>query len=184
MNFLQRFYFLRAGVALAWVALVVLLSRLQVSPWLTDALLVLYPAWDAGANVLDAKRTGGLRANPGQRLNALVSLVTAVILAIALAIRGNAGGVLVFGIWALLSGLFQLLVGVQRRKLGGQVFMMISGGQSALAGVFMTAQAFGKAPTIAQLAPYAAFGALYFLLAALRLTFKRAPVPSAAARPD
>jgi uncharacterized membrane protein HdeD (DUF308 family) len=92
--------------------------------------------------------------------------------------------VLVFGIWALLSGLFQLLVGVQRRKLGGQVFMMISGGQSALAGVFMTAQAFGKAPTIAQLAPYAAFGALYFLLAALRLTFKRAPAPSAAARPD
>ena len=57
--------------------------------------------------------------------------------------------------------------------MGGQVFMMISGAQSALAGVIMTLQAFGKTPTIAQLAPYAAFGGLYFLLAALRLTFKR-----------
>jgi hypothetical protein len=173
MNFLQRFYFLRAGVALAWVALVVLLSRFQAPSLVTDALLVLYPAWDAWANILDAKRTGVLRSNPEQRLNALVSVVTTVVLAIALAVRGNAGGVLVFGIWALLSGLFQLLVGIRRRQLGGQVFMMISGGQSALAGVFMTVQAFGKAPTIAQLAPYAAFGGLYFLLAALRLTYRR-----------
>ncbi|PWK92721.1 hypothetical protein [Fulvimonas soli] len=173
MSFLQRFYFLRAGVAFVWVALVVLLSRLQVPALVTDALLVLYPAWDAGANILDARRSGGLRANPGQRLNALISLATAVVLAIALAVRGNAGGVLVFGLWALLSGLLQLLVGVRRRQLGGQVFMMISGGQSALAGVFMAMQAFGKVPTIAQLAPYAAFGGLYFLLAALRLTFKR-----------
>lgn len=173
MSFLRRFYFLRASVAFIWVALVVVLSRLQVPSLVTGVLLVLYPAWDAAANILDARRTGGLRANPEQRLNAMVSLATAVILAIALAIRGNAGGVLVFGVWALLSGLFQLLVGIRRRKLGGQVFMMISGGQSVLAGVFMTIQAFGKAPTIAQLAPYAAFGGFYFLLAALRLTFKR-----------
>lgn len=172
MNFLRRFYFLRAGVAFAWVALVVLLSRLQVSPLVTAALLVLYPAWDAAANVLDARNSGGLQANPGQRLNAITSVATAIILAIALATHGNAGGVLVFGLWALLSGLFQLWVGIRRRKLGGQVFMIISGGQSALAGVVMTIQAFGKAPTIAQLAPYAAFGGFYFLLAALRLTFK------------
>jgi uncharacterized membrane protein HdeD (DUF308 family) len=173
MNFLQRFYFLRAGVAFGWVALVVLLSQLQAPALLTGVLLVLYPAWDAAANILDARRSGGLHANPGQRLNALISVATAVILAIALVLRGNAGGVLVFGLWALLSGLLQLYVGIRRRQLGGQVFMMISGGQSALAGVIMTIQAFGKAPTIAQLAPYAAFGGLYFLLAGLRLAFRR-----------
>jgi uncharacterized membrane protein HdeD (DUF308 family) len=178
MNFLQRFYFLRAAVAFVWVGLVVGLSRLDLPLAVTGALLVLYPAWDAAANLLDASRSGGLSANPGQRLNALVSLVTAVGLIVALATRGTAGGVLVFGIWALLSGLFQLFVGVRRRKLGGQAFMMISGGQSALAGVLMTIQAFGHAPTIAQLAPYAAFGGFYFLLAALRLTYKQSRAAS------
>jgi uncharacterized membrane protein HdeD (DUF308 family) len=173
MNTLRNFYFLRAGVAFAWVALVVLLSNLGVPPLVSGTLLVLYPAWDALANLIDARRSGGLRANPGQRLNAVTSIATAAILVVALYVRGNAGGVLVFGIWALLSGLFQLYVGIRRRKIGGQVFMMISGAQSALAGVFMTIQAFGDAPTIAKLAPYAAFGGLYFLLSALRLTFKR-----------
>ena len=173
MIFLQRFYFLRAIAAFVWVGLVVLLSRTQAPAAITAALLVLYPTWDAAANLLDARRSGGLRANPGQRLNVVVSLATALTLAVALAVGGNAGGVLIFGIWALLAGLLQLFVGIRRRQLGGQVFMMISGGQSALAGVVMIIQAFGKAPTIAQLAPYAAFGGLYFLLAALRLTFRK-----------
>lgn len=173
MKTLRNFYFLRSGVAFAWVALVVLLSNLAAPALVTGVLLVLYPAWDAFANLLDARRSGGLRANPGQRLNAAVSVATAVVLAIALIVRGNAGGVLIFGVWALLAGLFQLFVGIRRRKLGGQVFMMISGAQSALAGVFMTIQALGEAPTIIKLAPYAAFGGLYFLLSALRLTFKR-----------
>jgi len=173
MNSLRQFYFLRAAVAFTWVALVVLFSRLAVPALAAYVLLLLYPAWDALANVLDARRSGGLSANPGQRLNAMISIATTAALAIALGVGGNASGVLVFGVWALLSGLLQLYVGVHRRKMGGQVFMMISGAQSALAGVVMTIQAFGNAPTIAQLAPYAAFGGLYFLLSALRLTFKR-----------
>ncbi|APG05891.1 hypothetical protein BJI69_19600 [Luteibacter rhizovicinus DSM 16549] len=173
MNTLRSYYFLRAGVSFAWVALVVLLSNMGVPAIVSGALLVLYPAWDALANFLDAQRSGGLRTNPGQRLNTVVSIATAAVLVVALIVRGNAGGLFVFGIWALLAGLLQLFVGIRRRKLGGQVFMMISGGQSALAGVFMTIQAFGDAPSIAKLAPYAAFGGLYFLLSALRLTFKR-----------
>ena len=170
MNSLRNFYLLRTIVAFAWVALA-FLSATAPAP-IVGTLLVLYPAWDALANVLDARRSGGLQANPGQKFNALTSLVTAVCMAIAFALRGNAGGVLVFGIWALLAGLFQLAVGIRRRKLGGQVFMMISGAQSALAGLFFAAKSFGAAPTIAQLAPYAAFGGLYFLLSALWLTFK------------
>jgi uncharacterized membrane protein HdeD (DUF308 family) len=173
MNTLRNFYYLRAAAAFAWVALVVLLSTLGLPFVVSAALLVLYPTWDALANLLDARRSGGLRANPGQRLNAVTSIATAAVLIVALAVRGNAGGLFVFGVWALLAGLLQLFVGIRRRKIGGQVFMMISGAQSALAGVFMTIQAFGDAPSIAKLAPYAAFGGLYFLLSALRLTFKR-----------
>lgn len=171
MNTLRNFYLLRAGVAFAWIAAVLLTSPAPMA--LAGTLLVLYPAWDALANVLDARRSGGLRANPGQTFNALVSAVTAVAMGIAFALHGNAGGVLVFGTWALLAGLFQLAVGIRRRKLGGQVFMMISGAQSALAGVFFVIQSFGTAPTLAQLAPYAGFGGLYFLLSALWLSFRK-----------
>jgi uncharacterized membrane protein HdeD (DUF308 family) len=171
MHSLRQFYVLRAVVALAWIALVVLTAPAQ--PLLAGALLVLYPAWDAAANVIDARRSGGLQANPGQKFNALVSVITAVAIAVAFTLYGNAGGVLVFGAWALLAGLFQLAVGLRRRKLGGQVFMMISGVQSALAGVVFIIQSFGNAPGIVQLAPYAGFGAFYFLASALWLTFRK-----------
>ena len=171
MNTLRNFYFLRAGVAFAWVALAFLCA--SAPALVVGVLLVLYPAWDALANTIDARRSGGLQANPGQKFNALTSIVAAVCMALAFTLRGNAGGVLVFGIWALLAGMFQLAVGIRRRKLGGQAFMMISGGQSALAGVVFTVQAFGEAPGIAKLAPYAAFGGLYFLLSALWLALRR-----------
>ena len=168
MNSLRNFYFLRAVAAFAWVALAFLSA--SASTLVVGVLLMLYPAWDAIANLIDARRSGGLQANPGQKFNALTSIVAAVCMAVAVTLRGNAGGVLVFGVWALLAGLFQLAVGIRRRKLGGQAFMMISGAQSALAGIVFSTQAFGAAPGIAKLAPYAAFGGFYFLLSALWLT--------------
>lgn len=177
MNSLRHFYFLRAGVAFAWVALVVLLSQLGAPAFVAGTLLVIYPLWDAVANIIDVRRNGGLRANPGQQFNAAVSLATAAALVVALVLAGNKGALFVFGVWALLSGVLQLAVGIQRRKLGGQVFMMISGAQSALAGVVMGIRAFGEPRSIAELAPYAAFGGVYFLLAALRLTFMKPTQP-------
>lgn len=174
MNSLTSYYYLRAAVSFGWAALVVLFAQLHLPFALSATLLVLYPAWDAVANVLDARRSGGLHANPGQRMNAVTSTATTVLLVATLIIYGTAGGILVFGIWALLAGLFQLWVGIRRRKLGGQVFMMLSGAQSAAAGIFMTVQSFTHEPSIAGLAPYAAFGGLYFLLAALRLSFRTA----------
>lgn len=179
MDSLRNFYFLRAVVAFAWVALASLSS--SASRLVVGALLVLYPAWDAIANVIDARRSGGWQANPGQKFNALTSMIIAVCMAVVFTLRGNAGGVLVFGLWALLAGLFQLAVGVRRRKLGGQAFMMVSGAQSALAGIVFAIQAFGAAPGIAQLSPYAAFGGFYFLLSALWLTFRAKQAPSPAA---
>lgn len=180
MESLRNYYFLRAGVAFAWAAFAVISG--SAPALVVGTLLALYPAWDAAANVFDARRSGGLKANPGQRFNALTSIVTAACMAAAFALRGNAGAVLVFGAWALLAGLFQLAVGIGRRKLGGQAFMMLSGAQSALAGIFFIKRSFGITPGIAQLAPYAAFGGFYFLLSGLWLTFRKNRLPSVANR--
>jgi hypothetical protein len=167
---LRNFYGLRAVVAFLWVGIV---AATASYPLAGAALLVLYAAWDAFANYLDAQRNGGLAANSGQRNNLAVSAASSVLLAVGFGWGGAAGAVGVFGAWALLAGLLQLTVGIRRRKLGGQAFMMLSGAQSALAGCVFLFQAFAKAPRIVDLAPYAAFGGLYFLLSALWLTFRR-----------
>ncbi|KJV37295.1 hypothetical protein [Luteibacter yeojuensis] len=173
MNTLRNFYALRAVVAFAWVGLAIA-SRGHPA-LVVGTLLVLYPLWDAVANVVDARRNGGLAANPGQRFNAVTSVLAALGMGVAFATHGNAGGVFFFGLWALLAGVFQLAVGIRRRKLGGQAFMMISGAQSGLAGIAFVVRSMGTAPEVSQLAPYAAFGGLYFALSAVWLTFRRPP---------
>jgi hypothetical protein len=51
--------------------------------------------------------------------------------------------------------------------------MILSGAQSALAGAFFIKQSTGAAmPSITTIAPYAAFGAFYFLVSAIALTLK------------
>jgi len=81
----------------------------------------------------------------------------------------------VFGAWAILAGLLQLATGVQRWKsFGAQWAMILSGAQSALAGGFFISRSLGNAvPGIADIAPYAAFGAFYFAASALWLLLRR-----------
>jgi len=76
----------------------------------------------------------------------------------------------------LLSGLLQLITGVRRWKShGAQSAMILSGAQSGLAGAHMLSKATGAAPvSIADIAPYAAFGAFYFLVSAVWLTISDA----------
>ncbi len=51
--------------------------------------------------------------------------------------------------------------------------MILSGAQSALAGIFMFKQASGDSILdVTTVAPYAAFGVFYFLISALTLTIK------------
>ncbi|HEX7783270.1 MAG TPA: DUF308 domain-containing protein, partial [Sphingobium sp.] len=66
----------------------------------------------------------------------------------------------------------QLVTGVKRWKsYGAQWAMILSGAQSVLAGVFMLKQASGpQLVGITDIAPYAAFGAFYFLVSAVSLT--------------
>lgn len=167
-SWLKTYYFTRFAVAAAWVLLAFTLAKSM--PSLAAIMLVAYPAWDALANFVDARRSGGLNRNKTQLLNLVVSIVTTVAVAIALGKSMNAV-LAVFGVWAVLSGLFQLATAVRRWKSGAQWAMVLSGAQSALAGIFFVKMA-GSAATvgITDIAPYAAFGAFYFLVSAVWLT--------------
>jgi len=168
-QWLKQYYFLRAGFSLAWV--IAAFTIAPPSAVIAAALLVAYPAWDAAANYLDALCSGGLNQNRTQALNVLVSLATTI--AVVMALRVNMNWVLgIFGAWAVLSGLLQLGTAVQRwKRFGAQWAMALSGGQSALAGGFFIFQAtMPAAPSIANVAGYAAVGALYFLVSAVWLT--------------
>ncbi|KWV60992.1 hypothetical protein AS156_26665 [Bradyrhizobium macuxiense] len=164
---LRSYYLGRAIFSIAWVAAAVLFSG---QPGPAAFLLVIYPAWDAIANLADARVNGGLIANPSQTLNVGVSAITA--LAVIAAIGHSAYAVLaVFGVWAILAGVLQLYTGARRwRQYGAQWAMILSGAQSALAGGYMISRSIGTvAPTILDIAPYAGFGAFYFLLSAIWL---------------
>ncbi|WP_375338281.1 DUF308 domain-containing protein [Chelatococcus sambhunathii] len=177
-RWLRNYALARAAFSIAWVAAALLIGR--HAPLAAAALLVAYPAWDAIANLVDARRNGGLRLNRSQTLNATASAVTTLAVVIALGVGPHAV-LAVFGVWAILAGLFQLLTGVRRWSLGAQWAMVLSGAQSTLAGAFMIKQATDAVvPGIVDIAPYAAFGAFYFLMSAIWMTVKqlRSPVES------
>jgi uncharacterized membrane protein HdeD (DUF308 family) len=168
-NWLKSYYFTRFAFSAVWVAVAFTIAK--GAPLLVAVMLVGYPAWDAIANYVDATRSGGLARNRSQMLNFIVSVVTAI--AVVLALGQSMNAVLrVFGVWAALAGLFQLVTGVRRWKLSGAQWpMILSGAQSILAGGFMLKMAGGTEPVgIANIAPYAAFGAFYFLVSAIWLT--------------
>lgn len=167
-RWLRSYYALRGAVSLVWVAAALAVGA--SSPLVAGVLLVIYPAWDAFANVIDARQNGGLRRNPTQAFNTAVSSLTTGAVAVALAASMNA--VLgVFGVWAAMSGLLQLATAVRRwKQAGAQWVMIISGAQSAAAGVMFLGKASApEVPSVADIAPYAAFGAFYFLVSSVWL---------------
>ena len=169
MQWLTHYYFARAAFSVAWVTAA--LTVAQHSSPVAATLLAVYPAWDAAANFVDASRTGGLSKNRTQAINVLVSLATtlAVIVALGMSMNWVLG---VFGLWAIFSGLLQLGTAARRWKTdGGQWAMILSGGQSALAGAFFIVQAgMPAAPSITSITGYATFGAFYFLVSAIWLS--------------
>jgi uncharacterized membrane protein HdeD (DUF308 family) len=168
-RWLKLYYFTRTAFSAAWVAAAFTVG--QHSLTIAAVLLVVYPAWDAAANYFDASRSGGLAQNRTQTINVVVSLATT--LAVVVALQMSMNWVLaVFGAWAILSGLLQLGTAVRRWKsYGAQWAMILSGGQSALAGVFFIVQArMPTPPSITNVAGYAALGAFYFLVSAVWLS--------------
>ena len=171
-HWLKSYYFTRAGVAVVWVGAAFSLGK--SSPSAAAALLIVYPAWDALGNFVDARRSGGLKANPSQTINVAISTIATITVAAALT-RDLHAVMGVFGAWAVLAGLFQLITAVRRWALGAQWAMILAGAQSALVGAYFIKQATGSTPVgITDIAPYAAFGALYFLLSAVWLTVSQA----------
>lgn len=172
-HWLKRYYFTRAIVSALWVA--VALAVGTQNPTVAAVLLLIYPAWDAAANWLDARRSGGLANNRTQFLNVVVS--AAVTLCVAVALTSGMNAVMaVIGVWAVASGLLQLSTAVRRWKSQGAQWAMVpSGAQSALAGGLFFAQSrMATPPSIANIAGYAGVGAVYFLVSAVWLTLKQA----------
>ncbi len=168
-RWLKLYYFTRTAFSAVWVAAAFTVG--QHSLTIAAVLLIIYPAWDAAANYFDASRSGGLAQNRTQAINVVVSLATT--LAVVVALQMSMNWVLaVFGAWAILSGLLQLGTAVRRWKsYGAQWAMILSGGQSALAGVFFIVQArMPMPPSITNVAGYAAIGAFYFLVSAVWLS--------------
>lgn len=167
-RWLKAYYSWRAVFSTLWMAAAFTAGR--NNSLVSALLLIVYPACDAAANYVDAQRNGGLRRNRTQSLNMIVSGATTAAVAIALG-NGMHAVLGVFGGWAMLAGLFQLATGVRRWKShGAQWAMILSGAQSMLAGGFFVVQATGAAvPSITDIAPYAGFGAFYFLVSAVWL---------------
>lgn len=169
---LRKLYFIRAAFSFVWVALA--FSVAKASPLLASGLLIVYPAWDALANLLDARMTGGVKVNPTQVLNAWISglVMVAVIVSLVLKLQII---LVIFGGWAIVAGLLQLATAIRRRKGNrGQWVMMLSGAQSALAGGLFVAQQGSAAPVVQTFGGYAAVGAVYFLVSGLVILFRQA----------
>jgi uncharacterized membrane protein HdeD (DUF308 family) len=179
-TWLRNYYAVRFAVAAVWVAAALTVAK--AAPPLATFMLIAYPLWDALANLVDARANGGLARNRTQAINVGVSTLTAIGVA-AGAQAGMNAMLAAFGLWALVAGLLQLATAVRRRKTyGAQWAMILSGAQSALAGVFFAKMAAGpQVDALATVAPYAGFGAFYFLVSALWLTARGAKgaVPAA-----
>lgn len=168
---LRTLYFVRAAFSITWVILVALLAKTSFG--IACALLIIYPAWDVVGTILDIRAQSGSISKTPQYVNAAISAVTTLTVGLALQ-KGVPEALMVFGVWAILTGVIQLILGLRRRKLlGGQWPMIISGGQSVLGGTSFILLAHDPKMGITSLAGYAAFGAFYYLLAAFRLGKKR-----------
>ncbi|MBO3084658.1 hypothetical protein [Cellulomonas fengjieae] len=163
---LRRLYYARFGFAIAW-AVLLYLTRSDLGP-ASVALLVLYPAVDAAAAVVDLRSSHAAGQARALYVNIAVSVLAAV--GVAIACTSGVPAVLrVWGTWAVISGLVQLTIGVARRAVGGQWPMVLSGGLSVLVGAGFIIAAGADAPPLAGLAGYAALGGIFFLASALRL---------------
>lgn len=167
---LRRLYSVRFGFALVWAVLLVVTGS-SISP-VSAALLVLYPVFDAAAAVVDVRssRAGGSTGTSasGLYVNIAISALAAVGLALALG-SGVPAVLRVWGVWAVVAGIVQLVVALARRRLGGQLAMIASGGISVLAGVSFLLMASSAGASLANAAGYALLGGIFFLVSALRL---------------
>lgn len=173
---LRSLHLIRVAFSLIWVALVFTTSASLVStdePTVIAAvLLVVYPLWDAIATLVERRLTGAGSTNGVSTINMGLGLAaTAGMFVAVFSTIGRA--LLVFGVWALLSGAIQLVVAVRRRRtVGAQWPMAISGGQSVLAGATIAATSASATSNLSTVAGYSAFGAFWFLVSVIALSIR------------
>lgn len=173
---LRSLYLIRVAFSLIWVALVVTTSASLVStdkPTVIAAvLLVIYPLWDVIATLLERRMAGTGSTDRIGTTNVALGLATAAGMIIAVfSTIGTA--LLVFGIWALLAGAIQLAVAIRRRRtVGAQWPMVISGGQSVIAGASFAVMSASPTSSLSTIAGYSAFGAFWFLVSAIALSIR------------
>ncbi|MFF0288947.1 DUF308 domain-containing protein [Streptomyces sp. NPDC005262] len=173
---LRSLYLIRVVFSLIWVALVFTTSASLVStdrPTVIAAvLLIVYPLWDVIATLLERRLAGTGSTNRVSAINMVLGLATtAGMITAVFSTIGTA--LLVFGVWALLSGAIQLVVAIRRRRtVGAQWPMVISGGQSVLAGATVAATSASATSSLSTVAGYSAFGAFWFLVSTIALSIR------------
>jgi uncharacterized membrane protein HdeD (DUF308 family) len=163
---LRRLYFVRFAFALIW-AVVLFSTASSIGP-VSATLLVIYPLFDVGAAIVDARSSRASRSASGLYVNIAISVIAAGGLVVAVT-SGVPAVLRVWGAWAVVAGLLQLVVALRRRNLGGQWAMIASGAISTLAGISFFLQASVPDASLSNLAGYALLGGIFFLVSALRL---------------
>jgi hypothetical protein len=157
----------RAAAAVLW-AIVYLLTLhgqrvLSTSdiPLLAGLLLAAYPVIDAVASI------SGLRLAPDRaQLRAGVVIDGLAVIGLLIATLGlrTESVLIVFGAWAFASGLLQLTRAWRAdRSRRVQLPLIISGGISAIAGIFFAATAAQHVAQLSTLGGYAVLGAVFFV---------------------
>ncbi|MEV0110867.1 hypothetical protein AB0H42_31700 [Nocardia sp. NPDC050799] len=168
---LRTLYFVRFVFAIIWVGIMFSAAAKATEPnALLTVLLIVYPLFDAGAVLWQ------LRADPDKQrsktaewINVVVSVAVAVAVGVSSSIAIPAA-LAVWGVWAIISGIPQLIAAIRNRKSGGQVAQMLSGGISVFAGSGFLIQGLQGNGAISGAAGYAALGAIFFLVSAIRLS--------------
>lgn len=163
---LRTLYLVRSGFAVVWAGLMFVVGS-DIGP-LSATLIVLYPLFDVAAAIVDARSSRASGPARGLYVNIVISSLTAVGLVFAV-MSGIPGVLRVWGAWAVVAGIVQLVVALTRRALGGQWAMIASGGLSVLAGTSFVLQAGAEGQTLSSVAAYATLGGIFFLVSALRL---------------
>ena len=168
-----RISLVRALLALVWAAALVVVVGGDATSTSSDVptgaavLIASYPVIDVLASIVSARGMGA--AGRGLRINAVLSSL-AVAALVATAVASDTGAALVaFGAWAAVSGAIQLARAVRHhRSQGRRLPLIVSGGVSTIVGIsFISAP--GKSDVhLTMVAGYMAFGALLFLLSAVR----------------
>jgi uncharacterized membrane protein HdeD (DUF308 family) len=173
---LRSLYLIRVVFSLIWVALVFTtsasLKSTDTPTVIAAVLLIIYPLWDVIATLLERRMAGTGSTSRVSAINVALGLAAAIGMIIA-TFSTIGPALLVFGIWALLSGAIQLVTAIRRqRTVGAQWPMIISGGLSVLAGAAFAAMSGSATSGLSTLAGYSAFGAFWFLASVIALSLR------------